>query len=269
MRRVALLLLGGVVLSLLPLTVAGCGITCGCASTPDPNWTPPALTADEAATTASKFSAGRTGTSSTSASGLQSSLTYVAPDHPAYLVAGPLVSALVDAETDMVLEWVLVDSIPNGNDVSVAKDKAQAAAATFLSDRTRDTTGLVPTTELRSGAATSAYLVSWTVQSSNQPGMSVLINPSSGVPFAFVDGRTGVTLAPPTIGAEQAGRLALATVPLPGQVVTSADFRFDLEHPYWDVSVELPNPTASAAPEHGAFVSVDAVSGVVTVGKSY
>ena len=58
-------------------------------------------------------------------------------------------------------------------------------------------------------------------------------------------------------------------LPLPGQVVTSADFRFDLEHPYWDVSVEVPNPTASAAPEHGAFVSVDAVSGVVTVGKSY
>ena len=113
------------------------------------------------------------------------------------------------------------------------------------------------------------YLVSWADEVSDAAGPSVSVNPSSGAPFAFIDGRFGVTPVPPSIGVEEAGRLVIAAVSRPGQVVVSADFRFDLEHPSWDISLALPNPTASAAPEHGAFVSVDAVSGATTVGKDF
>jgi len=54
MRRVALTLVGAMLLALLPVSVGGCNITCGCASTPDPNWTPPPITAEEAAVYAAK-----------------------------------------------------------------------------------------------------------------------------------------------------------------------------------------------------------------------
>lgn len=270
MGRPGWMLAGVVVLLLLPLTVSGCSVTCACASTPDPSWTPPPMTAQEATAAVAKFASGRTGELP---SGLEASLSYSRTDsgrnHPLYMVNGPTVGAAIDAQSGTVIVLVLVDSLPNSNDVLVASDKAQAAAASFLSDRGRDTTGRVATTELRAGGATSVYLVSWVGRGSDAAGLSASVNPSSGKPFGFIDGPSEIQMVMPTIGAHAAGKLALVAVSTPGQVVVSADFRFDLEHPSWDISLALPHPTASAAPEHGAFVSVDAVSGATTVAKDF
>jgi hypothetical protein len=269
-RRPGWMLAGVMVLLLLPLTVPGCSITCACTSPPDPNWTPPPMTAQEATAAIAEFASGRAGAPLNGPEAwLSYSRTDAAQNHPLYIVNGPTVGAAVDAQSGTVIALVVVESLPNSNDVLVASDKAREAAASFLSDRGRDTTGRVATIALGSGGATSVYFVSWAGKGSDAADLSVSVNPSSGMPFAFIDGRSGVAVVPPCIGAEGAGRLAIAAVSTPGQVVVSADFRFDLEHPSWDISLALPNPTASAAPEHGVFVSVDAVSGATTVGKDF
>lgn len=254
-------------LGLLPLTLSSCYITCGCASTPDPNWTPPPVSAAEAVAAAAKFAAGST---ETQPSGLEATLTSASADskHALYAVQGPTVGAVVDAHGGLVLEYVQIDAIPDSNDVTISSAEAEARTTSFLSDRGWVTGILVATTTLRSGA-TSVYEVTWAAQSGGAGQISVSVNPSSGTPFAFVDERSGVQLVPPSIGATAAGRLALAAVSTPGDVVLSTDFRFDLAHPYWDINLATPSATATAAPEHGASVSVDAVTGAVTVGKSY
>jgi hypothetical protein len=252
-------------LGLLPLTLSSCYITCGCASTPDPNWTPPPVSAAEAVAAAAKFAAGSTGTQP---SGQDAALVYSGQDHPLYAVQGPTVGAVVDAHGGLVLEYVQIDAIPDSNDVTISSAEAEARATSFLSDRGWVTGILVATTTFRSGA-TSVYEVTWAAQSGGAGQISVSVNPSSGTPFAFVDERSGVQLVPPSIGATAAGRLALAAISTPGEVVLSTDFRFDLAHPYWDINLATPSATATAAPEHGASVSVDAVTGSVTVGKSY
>ena len=249
-------------LGLLPLTLNACSPHL---ATPDPNWTPLPVSAQEAIAAAAKFAAGTTGTQP---SGLVASLTYASQDRPLYAVLGPTVGAFLDVHGGLVLELVLMDSLPDSTEVAISSAEAQARAASFLSDRGLDTGELVATTTLRSGA-TSSYVVTWAAQGSGAGQISVSVNPSSGTPFAFVDERFGVQLVPPSIGSAAAGRLALAAVSTPGDVVASTVFRFDLEHPYWDVNLVVPNATASAPPEHAAVVSVDAATGAATVGRSY
>jgi len=251
---------------LLPLTVGACNVTCACASTPDPNWTPAPVSAQEATAAAAKFAAGSSGTQP---SGLVASLTYSGQDHPLYVVLGPTVGAVVDARGGLVLEFVAIDALPDSDQVAISDADAAARATSFLSDRGRDAGILVPTTALRPGGATSVYVVTWAPQAGGAVQISVSIDPSSGTPFAFADERFGVSLVPPSIGAAAAGRLALAAVSTPGLVVLSSDFRLDLEHPYWDVNLASPSASASAAPDHGASVQVDAVTGAASVGKSY
>ena len=112
-------------------------------------------------------------------------------------------------------------------------------------------------------------MVTWADKSGGAGQISVSVNPSTGTPFAFADQRFGVQFVPPSIGAAAAGRLALAAVsaagrgrPLDGLParVRQCDLVRDLG---------TPGASASAAPEHGAVVDVDAVTGVVTVGKSW
>ena len=56
MRRLVVRLAAlGLLLGLLPISVSGCGITCACLSTPDPNWTPPPVSAQEATAAVAKF----------------------------------------------------------------------------------------------------------------------------------------------------------------------------------------------------------------------
>ena len=82
MRRfVARLAAVALLLGLLPLTAGACDISCACASTPDPNWTPPPVSAQDAATATAKFAAGSTGTQP---GGLVAELSYASSDrHPA------------------------------------------------------------------------------------------------------------------------------------------------------------------------------------------
>jgi hypothetical protein len=251
-------------LGLLPITVSGCNITCACAcaSTPDPNWTPPPVSAQEAQVATAKFAAGSTGAQP---SGLVASLGYSSQDHPLYSVLGPTVGAVVDAHSGLVLEFVQVDALPESSEVSISGAVAQARATSFLSDRGLDTGALVATTNLRSGT-TSAYVVTWAAQGSDVEQVSV--DPSNGTPFAFVDQRFGVRLVPPSIGAATAARLALAAISAPGELVLANDFSFGFDDSTWGVNLGVPSATASDAYEHGAFVEVDAVTGVVTVRKS-
>jgi hypothetical protein len=251
-------------LGLLPITVSGCNITCACASTPDPNWTPPPVSAQEAQVAAAKFAAGSTGAQP---SGLVASLGYSSQDHPLYSVLGPTVGAVVDAHSGLVLEFVQVDALPESSEVSISSAVAQARATSFLSDRGRDMGVLVATTTLRSGT-TSAYVVTWAAQGSGVEQISVSVDPYSGTPFAFVDQRFGVRPVPPSIGAATAARLALAAISAPGELVFANDFSFGFDDSTWGVSLGVPSATASDAYEHGAFVDVDAVTGVVTVRKS-
>lgn len=253
-------------LALLPLTLNSCIIACGCGVTPDPNWTQPPVTAQEAAVFAATFAGGNTTEQPTD---LVASLIYSDQDHPLFDVSNANVETVVDAHSGLVLEWIRVDSLPNSTDAVVSSAAAQTAAESFMSDRDRYTGELTPTTALRPGVAASAYVVTWAGQGFDAPGQSVSVNPSTGAPFAFVDERYGVRLVPPVLGAEAAGRLALAAVATPGLSVQSTDFVFGLENPSWQVNLVGPSATASAEPEHGAYVSVDAVTGAATVGKSF
>jgi hypothetical protein len=99
--------------------------------------------------------------------------------------------------------------------------------------------------------------------------MSVLVNPSSGAVFAFVDDRWSVPLTAPSIGAAAASKLALAASSTAGLVVLSANLHFDLGQPIWNVSLGSADTIGSAPPTHGAVLTVDAVTGATTVGESY
>lgn len=205
MRRLgAKLAAVALLLGLLPPTAGACNISCACASTPDPNWTPPPVSAQEAAKATAAFAAGSAGTQP---SGLEAALTYSGQDHPLYVVSGPTVGAVVDARSGLVLEFVQVDALPDSGEVTISSAEAQARGTSFLSDRGRDTGILVATTALQ-GGATSAYVVTWSDKSGGAGQISVSVNPSSGTPFAFADQRFGVQLVPPSIGAAAAARLA-------------------------------------------------------------
>jgi hypothetical protein len=265
MRHRALLLVGVAILTLLPLTVSGCWVACGCLLTPDPNWTAAPLNAQEAASAAAKFGAG-TGTLPTD---LVASLVYTSDAHPYYVVSGPTSRGVVDARGGLVLEWVVVDSLPDSSDVVVSTPDAQNRAATYLSDRGWSTDSMNPATTLRPGGGVTTYVVTWAGQGFDAPGMSVLVNPSSGTVFAFVDEREGVQLTAPSIGAAEAGKLALAASPTAGLVVLSTNLQFDLGQPSWTVSLGSADTIGSAPPTHGAVLTVDAVTGATTVGETY
>jgi len=268
MRRLAARLAAvALLLGLLPLTAGACNISCACASTPDPNWTPVPVSPQDATAAAAKFAAGSTGTQT---SDLAAYMGYASedPKRPLFAVHGSSVDAIVDAIGDMVIEYVQVDAIPDSPDVAITSADAQAQATSFLSDRDRDTGILLATTTLQSGAA-SAYVVTWADKSGGAGQISVWVNPSTGTPYAFADQRFGVQFVPPSISAAEAGRLALATVSAPGEVVLSADLQLGFDSATWSVALGTPGAGASAAPDHGAMVDVDAVTGAVTIGKSW
>jgi len=161
------------------------------------------------------------------------------PKRPLFAVHGSSVDAIVDAIGDMVIEYVQVDAIPDSPDVAITSADAQAQATSFLSDRDRDTGILLATTTLQSGAA-SAYVVTWADKSGGAGQISVWVNPSTGTPYAFADQRFGVQFVPPSISAAEAGRLALATVSAPGEVVLSADLQLGFDSATWSVALGTP-----------------------------
>jgi hypothetical protein len=248
-------------LALLPVSVGGCNITCGCASTPDPNWTPPPITAVEAAVYGAK-AAGVPVMTAQLAGGLAGRQFYQAD--------APGAMALVDAESGMVLEVVLTDRMPNDDAVSIASSDAQTAAEAFVQRNTGlSTEGFTVSVRVMHQAGVAAYEVDW-----NDPTKFLaLVNASSGAVFAFVDQRMPMNLAPPIVGRARATETAIATLGIPGETVTSADLGADYGSGdaqvwAWSIGLGVPSATQADVYEHGALVSVDAVTGKATIVKS-
>jgi hypothetical protein len=261
MRRVALILVGAMLLALLPVSVGGCNITCGCTSTPDPNWAPPPVTSDEAAVYGAKF-AGVPVMTAQLAGGLAG--------RPFYEATAANAVALVDAESGMVLEVVLTDRMPDDDAVSITSGDAQTAAEAFVQRNTGlSTEGFTVSVRVMHQAGVAAYEVDW-----NDPTKFLaLVNASTGAVFEFVDLRTQLNLTAPIVGRARATETAIATIGVPGEMVTSADLGLDYGSGdaqvwAWSIGLGVPSATQADVYEHGALVSVDAVTGQATIVKS-
>jgi len=265
MRRVALTLVGAMLLALLPVSVGGCNITCGCTSTPDPNWTPPPVTSDEAAVYGAK------------AAGVPV-MTAQLMGGPAgrsfYRTDAPSAVALVDAESGTVLEVVLTDRMPNDAAVAIASRDAQTAAEGFLTRVGLSTEGLTESGRLTQQAGVAAYDVTWKdAGATATPKFQILVNASTGAVFAFVDLRSQLNLTAPIVGRARATETAIAAIGVPGEIVLSADLGTDFgsgesQKWAWSIGLGVPSATQADVYEHGALVSVDAVTGQATIVKS-
>jgi hypothetical protein len=264
MRRVALTLVGAMLLALLPVSVGGCNITCGCTSTPGPNWTPPPITSDQAAVYGAKF-AGVQAMTAQSAGGLAG--------RQFYETTAPNAVALVDAESGMVLEVVLTDRMPNDASVS-ASVNPQTAAEGFLARVGLSTEGLTESGQLTQQAGVAAYDVTWKdAVTTATPKLQVFVNAATGAVFAFVDLRFQPNLTAPIVGRGRATETAIATIGIPDEIVLSADLGADFGSGdaqvwAWSIGLGVPSATQADVYEHSALVSVDAVTGQATIVKS-
>jgi hypothetical protein len=270
MRRVALILAGATLLALLPISVSGCGITCACTSPPDLNRTPPPIGADEAAASAAKY-AGVPSMVAQLEMGLSGRQFYEATEataNVAYAVA------IVDAESGMVLEVVHRDQMPNDGAVSIAIGDARTAAEAFLQRVGLSTEGFVESAQAISQAGVAAYQVDWQHPARvSTPKFRLLVNASTGAVFAFVDLRMQLGLTAPLIGRNRATQQAIASLGVPGETVTSADLMIDFtasdsQVSTWSIGLGVPSATQADVYEHGALISVDAVTGQATIVKS-
>jgi hypothetical protein len=238
----------------------GCNITCACASTPDPNWTPPPIGAEEAAIYAAK-AAGVPLMSAQLVVGLSGRSLYQATAADAV--------AIVDAESGMVLEVVLTDLMPNDATASVAAVDAQTSAEAFVHRAGLTTEGFTVSVRTTRQGGIAAHEVAW-----NEPTkFEAFVNASTGAVFAFVDLRMQLNLTAPLIGRDRATQLAIAALGVPGETVTSADLTIDFtasdsQVSTWSVGLGVPSATQADVYEFGGLVSVDAVTGQTTIVKS-
>jgi hypothetical protein len=234
---------------------------CGCASTPDANWTPPPVTAGEAAIYAAKIA----GLPSMSAD-----FTVGPGGRSFYLATAPNAVAFVDAVSGYVVEVVLEDRMPNDAKVSISGVGALAVAQVFV-QRSMDVTGLVGSSRAINQAGVSAYLVTWS-DTSGVAELEIGVNASTGDVFAYADFRPQINVAPPMIGRARATELAIAAMGIPGETATSAELTIDFttgsQVSAWDVGLGVPTATQADVFEHGALIRVDAVTGEATIVKS-
>jgi hypothetical protein len=235
--------------------------SCGCATAADVNWTPPPVTADEAALYAAKIA----GLPSMTA-GLS-----IGPDgRTLYFATGTDTVAFVDAVSGSVIEVILEDRMPSGATISVSGAGALATAELFLQQRMGDT-GLISSSRAINQAGVSAYLVTWR----DEAGVAKLeaaVNTATGDVFAYADLRAGISVNLPLIGRARATELAIAAIGVPGETVTSAEFAIDFstgsQVSTWNVGLGVPTATQADVFEFGALISVDSVSGETTIVKS-
>ena len=257
MRRPGWMLAGAVVLSLLPVTVSGCGITCACAATADPNWTPEPISAQEAAIVGAK-AAGR-GTVD------DPSMTAVPMGGPNgrafYEATSANTLALIDATSGLVVEAVLEDRMPNDATVSASMTDSRTAAENFMQRAGMGTEGFTESAQLVRQAGVAAYDVEW--KESGDSGVAkfdVWVNASTGFVFAFVDLRMKLSVSAPIVGQLKATELAIAALGVPGETVTSTE-----------LAIDFATGSQASAWQVG-FVSrtarVDAVTGEATIIKS-
>jgi hypothetical protein len=242
-------------LILLPLTLSSCDITCGCASTPDPNWTPAPVNAQQASQDAAKF-ASVPSTSAAIVAGLDGRYFYRA--------TATNVLAFVDAESGFVLELVFTDQMPNDTTASKTEADARGAAEVFMSGVGMATEGMTESVQLKTVAGVSAYEIIWNDAGGVHAGkFEVSVNAATGSVFAYVDLRMQLALTPPIVGSARATTLAIAAAGMPGGVARSVSFGIDFatgaELSAWAVTVGVPGTTTVSV------VAVDAVTGTVTV----
>lgn len=271
MRRPVWMLAGVVVLSLLPVTVSGCGITCACAATPDPNWTPQPITAQQAAFYAAKVAGRASGTID------NPSMTAIPMNGPNgrafYQATAPDFLALVDSTSGSVVEVVLEDQLPSDATVSASASDARTSAEAFM-QRGGNLEGLSESAQVVRQADLAAYRVDWKDSGETQAAtFSVWVNASTGSVFAFVDLRMQLNLTPPIVGRDRATKLAIAALGIPGETATSVDLAITFpltgsQQSLWEVAFGVPTATQTDVFEHGALVSVDAVTGEAMIVKS-
>jgi hypothetical protein len=233
---------------------------CGCATAADPNWTPPPVTASEAAVYAAKIA----GLPSMSAD------LGVGPDgRSLYVATAPDAIAFVDAVSGSVVEVVLEDRMPNDATVAVSGAGALAVAQVFLEQR--GTTDLVGSFHPINQAGVAAYLVTWS-DAAGVAKLDIAVNASTGDVFAYVDLGPQMNATPPLIGRARAIELAIAAFGVPGETVTSAELAIDLvtgsQVSSWDVGLGVPTASQADVFERGALIRIDAVTGEATVVKS-
>ncbi len=261
MRRPGWMLAGAVVLSLLPVTVSGCSVTCGCTSTADPNWTPQpyTATAQEAAIYAAKMARFVANTTD-------------APEMTAVPVSGPNgrtfyeataadTIALVAAADGVVVEVVLEDRAPTDDAISASTSDARTAAEASIERVGLSMEGLSESAQLVRQAGVTAYKVEWKESGGTQTAkFDVWVNASTGSVFVFVDLRMQPNLAAPLVGRERAAALAITALGIPGETVTSAELAIDFttgsQSSVWQVGFV------------SRTVRVDAVTGETTIVKS-
>ena len=264
MRRVASPLVGAMLLALLPVSVAGCNITCACATPADPNWTPPPVTSDQAAVYGAKV-AGVPAMTAQLTGGLAGRSFYRADALGAV--------ALVDAESGVVLEVVLTDQMPSDATVATGANP-QPAAEGFVARVGLSTEGLTESGQLMQQAGVAYYDVTWKdAGATATPKFRVLVNASTGATFAFIDLRPQLNLTAPIVDRARATETAIAAIGVPGEIVLSADLGMDsgsgdAQVWAWSIGLGVPSATQADVYEHGALVSVDAVTGQATIVKS-
>jgi hypothetical protein len=265
MKRFGLgLVIWALLLLLLPFSVGGCNISCSCASTPDPNWTPAPIGTGEAAIYGAKVA----GVPAMTAERI------VGPKgRTFYRATAPNAIALVDGDSAEVEEAVLEDRMPDSDTVSISEAQARTAAEAFMARTGTTTDGFTESAQLIRQAGVAVYDVEWTqLGSVNVPKYEVSVNAATGYVFAFVDLRMLLGLTPPLIGRQKASELALAALGQPDAQVASADFTIDFsagaEASTWTIGLGEAGATASDGSGGSVFVWVDAVTGVATVEKS-
>jgi hypothetical protein len=262
MRRVAGAL-AILLLAPLPAVLTGCQIdqACACTTPPtlDPNWTPPAVSADQAATYAAKFA---------DVPSMEAGLVSP-PTGPAYYLAtdtGTAAVALVDPSSGSVTRTVRADLMPNDESLSIGDSTARSAAEAFLGRVGLSAEGFSATIETVRVAGVAAYRVDWH-DGSGLAAFQVLVNGSTAAVFAYADLRAPGGPALPVVGRGRASALAIATFGDPGETVIDAEFAIDGGHWLWQVGMGVPSVSDPEVFERGGYLTVDAVSGEVTIVK--
>jgi hypothetical protein len=264
MRRAVSIVAAAILLAVLPLTLSGCWITCGCARPADPNWTPLPVSAADAAIYAAKV-AGVPAMEVTRTAGPNGRQVYIA-------TAAETV-ALVDAVSGFVVEVVLEDRMPDGPAESATTADAQTAAEAFMQKTGQSTDGFTESVSTIRIAGVAAYEVVWTDPSGVPSAKyAVSVNAATGSVFAFLDERMQLNLTAPIIGSARASELAIAALGIPSQTLASPELSIDFssgsQASAWQIGLGVPSATGSNAFEHGGLVRVDAVTGVATIVQS-
>ncbi|MFI5258408.1 MAG: hypothetical protein ACHQ01_02185 [Candidatus Limnocylindrales bacterium] len=187
---------------------------CGCTSTPSPyaggpTPTPLPVSESQAAAAARPFT------------GISMTATYwgTAAGEPIYELSGSGTYGFVDGETGRVLQVFELDEMPDSDATAVTAPAAQAAGAAYLRAAGVSTIGTTVSVVLQYRASIAFYDAVWSDAASGGFSFEVLVSPSTGVVFAFVDlgFAPKVKLAPPVVGSAASARLAQASSYAAGQ----------------------------------------------------